>query len=101
MLMLDAFYKGYNVSPLFVKDEILKMVAWEETQGMGLSIDANQMKQLMHFYSGEKTPVKIIEDPTIEQIKQLLVEKKPVLVLADGKVLPNPHFRNGDRSTIH
>ena len=47
--MLDAFYKGYNVSPLFVKDEILKMVAWEETQGMGLSIDANQMKQLMHF----------------------------------------------------
>lgn len=95
VLMVDAYAKGYNVSPLFAKDEILKMVAWEEENNFGTSIDYEKVKQLFLFYSGKNFSIKVIEDPNIEQIKNFISEKKPVLVLADGKVLPNPHFQSG------
>lgn len=94
-LMLDAYYKNYNLSPLFAKDEIVKMVEWENKQGWGVSIEIAKIKDLMVNYFSSKYKVKIIENPTIEQIKKYLMNGQPVLAVADGKVLPNPHFRNG------
>lgn len=98
VLMLDAYYKGYGLSPLFAKDEILKMVAWEEnTMGWGRSINIEKVQKLASWQVGklDKGDFKIIENPTVEQIKQSISNGHPVLVVADGKVLPNPHFRNG------
>lgn len=94
-LMLDAYYKNYNLSPLFVRDEIIKMVKWEETRGWGTSIEIAKIKELFDTYLLEKNKAKIIENPTIEQIKNYISQGRPVLAVADGKVLPNPHFRNG------
>lgn len=94
VLMVDAYTKGYGLSPLFAKDEILKMVAWQDARGWGYSISAEQIQQLMEEYSGLKQ-VRIVENPSIEEIKTLIAEGKPVLVVADGKALPNPHFQNG------
>ena len=94
-LMLDAYYKNYNLSPFFARDEILKMVEWENKQGWGESIEIEKMGNLMVNYLSPKYKVKIIENPTIEQIKKYIANGQPVLVVADGKVLPNPHFRNG------
>ena len=94
-LMLDAYYKNYNLSPLFARDEIVKMVEWEEQQGWGVSIEITKIKDLMVNYLSPKYKVKIIENPTVEQIKKYLANGQPVFVVADGKVLPNPHFRNG------
>jgi len=94
-LMLDAYYKGYNLSPLFSKDEILKMVEWEDKKGWGYSIEIEKLAELVEHYSSSGVLVKIIENPTIDQIKRILAGGSPVLVVADGKVLPNPHFTNG------
>ncbi|HYE60157.1 MAG TPA: C39 family peptidase [Candidatus Kapabacteria bacterium] len=98
ILMMDGYYKGYNVSPLFAKDEIIKMVAWEEEKGWGRSIEIEKIATLFESYlrykeTGRK--VRIIENPTVGQIKKYLANKTPVYVVADGKTLPNPHFRNG------
>lgn len=97
LLMMDAYYKDYSVSPLFAKDEIIKMVAWEEERGWGLSIEIEKMKQLAEEFLqlNKKGTLKIVENPTIEQLKGFIAAGKPVLVVADGKVLPNPHFQNG------
>ena len=106
VLMLDAYYKGYNLSPLFAKDEILKMVAWENARGWQYSIEIQKVKQLMGEYFGYDSKLgnkeikklgefQIIENPTVEQLKQSIAAGHPVLVVADGKALPNPHFRNG------
>jgi len=91
VLMLDAYYKGYNLSPLFAKDEILKMVAWEETQKWGTSIPMEKVQKLVEHFT-DKT-ARIIAEPSISEIKDLLRAGQPVLVLAYGKDLPNPHFR--------
>lgn len=94
-LMLDAYYKDYNLSPLFAKDEIIKMVDWETQQGWGGSIEIAKVKDLMVNFLSAKYKIKIIENPTVEIIKQYLNNGQPVLAVADGKVLPNPHFVNG------
>ncbi len=102
LLMLDAYYKNYNLSPLFSRDEILKIVKWEEEQEWGTSIEIEKIKKLAEEYFGlnkknneESRKFIILENPTVEDIKKSLVAGNPVLVVADGKVLPNPHFRNG------
>jgi len=93
LLMFDAYYKNYNLSPLFAKDEILKMVNLETTKGWGYDIDAEQIKSLGSEFL--HLNLKIVENPTIEMIKEFIVNKKPVYVVASGKDLPNPHFQNG------
>lgn len=98
VLMLDAYYKNYNLSPLFAKDEILKMVGWQDAQGWGYSIDATQMVGLVSEYMSEQA--RIITDPTVDQIKQSVAAGHPVLVLAYGKALPNPFF-SGDGPEYH
>ncbi|KKQ27646.1 MAG: hypothetical protein US42_C0007G0037 [Candidatus Magasanikbacteria bacterium GW2011_GWC2_37_14] len=97
LLMLDAYYKGYNLSPIFSRDEILKMVKWEEDKGWGLSIPIVDIKQMTeeYFHLNLVGQIKIIENPTVDDIKKFIANNKPVLVVANGKVLPNPNFRNG------
>ncbi len=93
VLMLDAYYKKYNLSPLFAKDEIIKMVEWEQTRNLGKSIEIKEIKEIFSDYFNFKS--EIIENPTVEQIKRFIANGNPVLAVADGKVLPNPHYRNG------
>ena len=109
VLMLDAYYRGYNVSIPFIKAELVKMISWEENQGWGLSIEMEKMKILTEWYMGLKNgnneeignkeirnwKLEIVENPTIEQLKKFIANGQPVLVVADGKALPNPHFQNG------
>ena len=94
-LMLDAYYKGYPLSPLSAKDELLKMISWEEQKGWGGSIELEKIKVLLRDFLGIKRTIKIIENPTIEQIKERLRAGSPVLVVADGKTLPNKYYANG------
>lgn len=101
VLMLDAYYKNYNLSPLFAKDEILKMIDLEEKLGWGTSIEIEKVKELVervvllnHLITASHHHTRIVENLTIEDIKKFIANGQPVLVVADGKVLPNPHFRN-------
>ena len=125
--MLDAYYKGYGLSPLFARDELLKMIAWEEEEmGWGRSIEIEKVRELSQWYVLNKSETrnskletnsnneilnlnldivsdfdirnsnfKIIENPTVDQIKQSIANGYPVLVMAYGKDLPNPYFSNG------
>ncbi len=109
ILMLDVYYKKYSLSPLFVRDELQKMVDWESAKGWSGSVEIEKVQMTAEWYVGKKIPdsslqtdskfkivdFKIIENPTTEDIKRSLVNKHPVLVVADGKALPNPHFQNG------
>jgi len=93
VLMLDAYYKGYNLSPLFSKDEILKMVDWQDSLGWGYSIEVEKVLKLTDWYMSSKQ-VRIVENPSVKEIKKFVADGNPVLVLAYGKDLPNPHFSN-------
>ena len=121
LLMLDAYYKNYGLSTIMARDEILKMVAWENQKGWGMSIVIEDIALLAKDYfklnvvsvkdketgklsppqrdpvlmAGRNLEIKVIENPTVDEIKKFIVAGNPVLVVADGKTLNNPHFKNG------
>ena len=95
VLMVDAYYKKYGVSPLFAKDEMQKMVDWEEVQGWGTSIPADRVQELYAYFSDGTHDMHVVYDPTIRQIKTHLSLGNPVIALARGKSLKNPYFSNG------
>lgn len=95
LLMLDAYEKKYGLSHLFAKDEILKMIAWEDGKKFGQSISIEQIKQIAKEYLLLKGDAKIIENPSVEKLKSLIDSGRPIIAVADGKMLPNPHFRSG------
>ena len=95
LLMLDAYYKGYGLSPLSAKDEMQKMIDWETEQGWGGSVDIEHIKKIANDYLNFKKKIIIVENPSVEQIKKFIDVGNPVLVVADGKVLPNKYYANG------
>lgn len=95
VLMIDAYYKDLTLSISYAKEEIIKMVDYEEEKGWGLSIEIEKIQSLFQDYLKTDRSVKLVENPTIEQIKKYIGRGVPVYVVADGKVLPNPHFQNG------
>jgi hypothetical protein len=98
ILMLDAYYKDYGLSPIFSRDEILKMVEWEENKNWGTSIGVKRVGELAGWYLGRS--MSVVENPTVEQIKNYISNGHPVLVLANGKDLPNPYF-SGEGPDYH
>ena len=97
LLMLDAYYKKYSLSPLFAKDELLKMISYEEKKGWGGSIPIEHVKEVGEKVLGLQShgTLEIIENPSVEDIKKAIAAGDPVYVVADGKVLPNSNFTNG------
>jgi hypothetical protein len=101
ILMLDAYYKGYNLSPLFARDELLKQVAWQETKGWGGSIDIANVRTAAAWYMQiPESQFTIHRNPTVELIKTKLANGHPILAVVDGTVLPNPYF-SGDGPVYH
>lgn len=93
VLMLDAYYKDYNISTLFAKDEIQKIVDWEQEKKWGRSIEVEKIVELIRWYTA--TEAKVINNPNVEQIKELVAGGSPVFVVAHGKTLDNPYFTDG------
>ncbi|MFB6182285.1 MAG: C39 family peptidase [Candidatus Magasanikbacteria bacterium] len=99
VLMLDAYYKDYELSPVFAEDEIKKMVDWEENEkGWGDSIEIEKIADLIEYYVGKEA--QIFENPTVDQIKRQVASGNPVLVVAYGKDIPNPYY-TGDGPLYH
>ncbi len=105
VLMLDAYYKKYGLNTFFSKDEIIKMVDWQKTLGWGLSIEIEKVQKLFLDYfryakqaSSSDTKflsVRIVENPSIGDIKKFISQGNPVYAVVHGKELDNPHFQNG------
>ncbi|NCO04915.1 MAG: hypothetical protein GW939_02085 [Candidatus Magasanikbacteria bacterium] len=96
VLMVDAYYEGFGLSPLFAKDEIVKLLAYEEQFAWGGSIEIEKIDQMFQYWSlVPQLSSRVLENPTVEDIKQQVASGRPVLVVADGKVLPNKYFQNG------
>ncbi len=103
LLMLDAYYKGYGVSPLFARDEIIKMVDWQDGLEWGDSISIERVKKMAEDFVNLKIKNKklvVVKDPTVEEIKVFLAAGDPVYVVADGHKLPNPYF-SGEGPEYH
>lgn len=91
ILMTLEFYRGAKtVDPQLADDEYKKMTDLEESLSYGLSISAEQTVDLIQKYSDFEA--RIVEDPTVDELKELLVKGYPIIVPAAGRELGNPFF---------
>lgn len=93
VLMVDYYYKNKTLTPAIATEEILRMVDWQkETWGGHFDLTAAQTAAMIKEYLGY-TKVEIIDNPTVDDIKFHLNQKRPVIIPAAGQKLSNPYFR--------
>ncbi|HBW74114.1 MAG: Thrombospondin type 3 repeat superfamily protein [Candidatus Magasanikbacteria bacterium GW2011_GWC2_45_8] len=94
LLMVDAFYRhsGFKDKKDTIK-KILSLVDLED-RVFGFSKDTNtevMVKIINDFFPFE---ARVVDKPTISMIKGEIDAMRLVLVPANGRLLPNPYFRN-------
>jgi len=97
LLMIDAYYYNYDLTIDLVKSKILEMIIWEEEKGWSKGVftladgmTASQTKELSEQFFDFK--LKLVKDPSIEELKSYLAQGKLVMGFFDGKTLENPYF---------
>lgn len=95
ILTLYYYYRNQTLAIADIKAKIIDMIAYEDKQGWGLSINIDQMAQIATDYLGYTAEV--ISNPTIEDIKGYVAQDIPVVVPAAGKMLyqENKFFNSG------
>ena len=95
LIMVKYFIDGVRtISKEKGEREIQDMVKFENRNKYGLSITLKELNEIaIKYYNLENGRVE--KNITVENIKKELASRKPVIVGAAGKVLPNPNFKNG------
>ncbi len=96
MTMVDRFYRGLSgtIDPSDAKKIIDSIVAFEQkTIGGYKDTSAQETADIMKGYFGYKD-VRVVPYSELN-MRRAVANGFPVIVPADGKLLPNPNFRNG------
>ncbi len=95
LLTVDYFYKNISPSNLDIKNDILKMIDFETNQGFSRDVNLSQMAIIAQNYLNYNT--KIIDNPSLEDLKSYIAADTPIIVPANGKILyaENKHFQSG------
>ena len=90
-LLVANVYFNHNWSRENFKNQILKMIDWENvTFGTYLDSNASQIAQILNDYLGLKTIIH--DDPTYDEIKQILNKGHLIIAPFAGQMLHNPYF---------
>jgi hypothetical protein len=96
LLTVDYYYRHITQSdPQAIKNDLQKIFDFETQQSFTHDVNLGQMALIAQSYL-KYTP-KIIDNPTIEDIKTYISQDIPVIVPANGKTLyqENKHFKDG------
>jgi hypothetical protein len=92
-LLVDRYYKHEALTPEIAKQEILKIVDWEnKTFGYYKHTTAAETALLIKEYFGYKR-VDVDYDITLDDIKAQILAGRPVIVPLAGRMLNNPNYR--------
>lgn len=93
--MVHEYFAGVGdvkINPAVADPVLIDMVTYAaEELGHGLSITAAQTLELIETYY-PTYEAEIIEQPSVEDLKQFLADGYPVIVPAAGRELGNPNF---------
>ncbi|MFA5795648.1 MAG: C39 family peptidase [Candidatus Shapirobacteria bacterium] len=95
LLTVDYFYKNQTPPVEEQRDAILKMLDFEKNAGFTNDVNISQMAAISAEYLGYKP--KIVDNPTVEDIKKSISQNIPVIIPVAGKILfkENKHFKSG------
>lgn len=93
ILMVRYYYENKTFTKDIVKDELLKLIDWQN-KNFGSYVDTTikQTAEMIEKIWNYKTEV--IDNPTVEQIKNFITEGVPVIIPTAGRELKNPYFSN-------
>ena len=96
-IMASLYYQG-DTRDMVIGDAgdalLKKVIAWEEER-FGYYKDTTVAETVVMLEEYFKLRARIVDNPTVEDIKEAVAAGHPVLVPAYGKALPNPYFKNG------
>lgn len=97
LVMVNNFYQNNlqkTLGKIEAKKDILEIFKIKEIYA-GKSLDENAQKITDIINNYLSWEAKIVENPTLEQIKAEIDNEQPVIIPVHGKTLKNPHFKNG------
>lgn len=96
LLTLDYYYKNIpSADSQTIKNDLSKMFDFETQQSFTHDINLEQMSLVSQEYLGYSA--KIINNPSVDDLKKYLAENIPIIAPANGKTLyqENKHFKDG------
>jgi len=95
LLTVHYYYKSLSPGIETMVNDLNNIFKFESDQGWSHDINVSQMSTVSSKLWGYKS--KIIENPTIEDIKRYIAGDSPVIIPANGKTLykENKHFKSG------
>lgn len=97
ILMTAKYYinSGQQVIPSPIAGGLMRQIMfWEEkTFGYHENTGTENIARTVKELFGLET--KVIEDTTVEKIKEEILRYRPVIIPAAGRLLKNPHFQKG------
>lgn len=91
IVIVDSFYNNRALTNVIAKKEILRIFAIKE-KAYGLSFDEGAEKIVSLINNFLNWKARIVENPTIEQIKDEIENNRPVILPTDGRKLNNRYF---------
>jgi hypothetical protein len=92
-LLVDSFYQDAKLTPEIVKQELLKIVAWEnKTFGYYEHTTAKETARILKEYFDYKR-VDVNYDIFLADIKAQIMAGRPVIVPLAGRLIGNPYYR--------
>ena len=94
LLTVHYYYQQGSPGNQEIKADILKMIDFENEQSFNHDINLAQMELIAQKHLGYQT--KIIDNPTVDDIKNYIAQDIPVIIPASGKILykENKHFKS-------
>lgn len=94
ILMVAEYFAGASgkLDANAADAEMRNLVAYEDAHGYGYSVSAAELKAIIEDYDDGAYTAEIIEDPSADDLRALLVDGYPVIIPAAGRMLGNPFF---------
>ena len=100
--MVSRFFDGdqrLNIPKEEADAELLKLVEWQKEKfGHYEDTSVSEVLNILKHYYG--LTYRVINNPTVDDIKDVITQGYPIIVPAYGKALPNPFF-SGDGPLYH
>ncbi len=92
LLMVYYYRTGQKfASPVEADAQIKKLVTWQEVNGYKVDLTAEELVAVAAGYLKLKSG-RVIDNPTVDQLKAELDAGRPLIVPAAGRLLSNPYF---------
>ena len=90
MIMIAKYAKKEKFDAQIMDEEILKLVAWQEKNNYPIDLTADQIVEVLkkYFFINAYTDT----ETNVQNIKDLLNQKKLIIIPAAGRQLGNPYF---------